>query len=67
MEDTRRDSVLRLQPSCKNQLFSYADRVIGQVMARFALIGRLGLIFAVKYCLRRDVEYSTPTGRLVQQ
>ena len=42
MEDTRRDSVLRLQPSCKNQLFSYADRVIGQALARFALIGEPG-------------------------
>ena len=36
MEDTWRDSVLGLQPSRKNQLFSYADRVMGQAKARFA-------------------------------
>ena len=45
MEDTWRDSVLGLQPSCKNQLFSNADRVVGQALARFALVGESGLSF----------------------
>ena len=36
MEDTWGDFVLGLQPSRKNQLFSHADRVIGQALARFA-------------------------------
>ena len=45
MEDTWRNSVLGLQPSRKNQLFGDVDCVIGQAMARFALIGRPGLSF----------------------
>lgn len=65
MEDTWRNSVLGLQPSRKNQLFRNADRVIGQAMARFALIGRPGVIFALKYLLRHFVEYSIMIVRVI--
>ena len=65
MEDTGRDSVLGLQPSRKNQLFSYADCVIGQALARFALIGEPGVIFALKYLLRHFVEYSIMIARVI--
>lgn len=52
MEDTWRNSVLGLQPSRKNQLFGDVDCVIGQVMARFALIGRPGLSFLTHSTIR---------------
>ena len=51
MEDTRGDSVLGLQSSCKNQLFSHADSVNRQALARFALIGKPGF-----FCLKVLLE-----------